>query len=183
VPGATKNGPLDALSSPGVALFRDDALLCYAPAMRLAALALVLNLVVALCAGAESPTPEAILKSYLGALKDGDYPTAYSLISKAMRQGKDQEAWIEETKSFMAFADVKIFDYTVYPGKIDGDTAKVPNILESQDRFVNALGLTEHELYTLVREDGVWKVDAQLLLEPGEVAKWFPTKPPEEAAK
>jgi hypothetical protein len=83
----------------------------------------------------------------------------------------------------MAFADVKIFDYTVYPATVDGDTAKVPNILESQDRFVNALGLTEHELYTLVREDGRWKVDAQLLVEPGEVDKWFPSKPPNEDTK
>jgi hypothetical protein len=151
--------------------------------MGVATVALVVNLAVALCAGAESSTPEAVLKTYLGALKRGDYPTAYQQISKAMRGGKDEEAWIEETKSFMAFADVKIFDYTVYPATVDGDTAKVPNILESQDRFVNALGLTEHELYTLVREDGRWKVDAQLLVEPGEVDKWFPSKPPNEDTK
>jgi hypothetical protein len=151
--------------------------------MRVAVMSVPLVLAVALCAGAESASPEAVLKIYLEALKQGDYPAAYSHISKAMRQGKDEDAWIEETKSFMAFADVKIFEYTVYPGKVDGDTAQVPNILESQDRFVNALGLTEHELYTLVREDGVWKVDAQLLLEPAEVSKWFPTKPPNDEAK
>ena len=50
----------------------------------------------------------------------------------------------------------------------------MPNILESQDRFVNTLGLTEYELYTLVREDGGWKVDSQILVEPAEQAKWFP---------
>ena len=60
----------------------------------------------------------------------------------------------------MAVADVKIFDFTVYPGKVEGDTAQVPNVLESQDKFVNTLGLTEHELYTLVQEDGSWKVDS-----------------------
>ena len=65
----------------------------------------------------------------------------------------------------MGVADVKIFDFTVYPGKVEGDKAQVPNILESQDKFVNTLGLTEHELYTLVREDGGWKVDSQILLE------------------
>src|SRR5262249_43919882 len=56
----------------------------------------------------------------------------------------------------------------------EGDKALVPNILESQDRFVNTLGLTEYELYTLVREDGRWKVDSQILVEPAEQAKWFP---------
>ena len=144
---------------------------------------LSLLLAVPFCAAAEPPTPETVLKSYLGALKRGDYETAYSHISKAMRQGKDEAAWMEETKSFMAFADVKIFDYTVHPGKIQGDTARVPNVLESQDRFVNALGLTEHELYTLVREDGAWKVDSQLLLEPAEVPKWFPGKSSPEDTK
>jgi hypothetical protein len=39
---------------------------------------------------------------------------------------------------------------------------------------VNALGLTEYELYTLVKEGGAWKVDSQLLLEPAEVPTWFP---------
>lgn len=123
-------------------------------------------------------SPEGVIRSYLAAVKKGDYATAYEHISKAMRGGKDKDAWVEETKSFMSFADVKIFDFKVRPGKIEGETARVPNLLESQDRFVNALGLAEYELYTLVKEDGAWKVDSQLLLEPAEVPKWFP-----EAAK
>ena len=73
----------------------------------------------------------------------------------------------------MGFADVKIFDFTVYPGKVEGEKAQVPNILESQDRFVNTLGLTEYELYTLVREDGAWKVDAQILVEPSDRRSGF----------
>ena len=62
----------------------------------------------------------------------------------------------------------------MYPAKVEGEKALVPNVLESQDRFVNTLGLTEHELYTLVREDGAWRVDAQTLVEPPDQAKWFP---------
>jgi hypothetical protein len=124
--------------------------------------------------GRAAGTPEEVLRSYLDAVKEGEYAEAYDHISAAMRGGKDEESWVEETKSFMAFAEVKIFEFKVYPGKIEGEKAKVPNRLESQDRFVNALGLTEYELYTLVREDGEWKVDSQLLLEPAEVPKWFP---------
>lgn len=125
-------------------------------------------------AAAGNASPEDVLRAYLGAVKKGDYDVAYTHISKAMRGGKDQEAWVKETKAFMSFADVKIFEFDVRPGKIEGDTARVPNVLESQDRFVNALGLTEYELYTLVKEDGAWKVDSQLLLEPAELPKWFP---------
>ena len=71
----------------------------------------------------------------------------------------------------------KIFSFTVYPGKVQGKTAQVPNILESQDKFINTLGLTEYELYTLVREDGAWRVDQQLLVETPDVPTWFPKDP------
>lgn len=122
-------------------------------------------------------SPEDVLTRYLGALKAGKFDEAYGLISAAMRQGKSQEQYVKESQVMMGFAEVKIFDFTVFPATLQGDKALVPNILESQDRFVNTLGLTEYELYTLVREDGVWKVDAQTLIEPADQAKWFPKKP------
>jgi hypothetical protein len=126
---------------------------------------------------AEPSNPEDVLKRYLQAVKAEKFDQVYDLVSQAMRQGKDKEAYVKEQKAMMAYADVKIFDFTVYPGKVEGDKAQVPNILESQDRFVNTLGLTEYELYTLVRENGAWKVDSQVLLEPAEQAKWFPKGP------
>lgn len=129
----------------------------------------------------EPGSPEDVLGRYLRALKDNKPSEAYDLISKAMRQGKDKEVWIKEQQALMAMADVKIFDFTVFPGKVAGDKAQVPNVLESQDKFVNTLGLTEHELYTLVREDGAWKVDSQILLEQGEIPKWFPARKKRDA--
>ena len=121
-------------------------------------------------------SPEDTVRRYLAALKEANFTQAYDLVSKAMKQGKDREVWVKEQKTGMSFADVKIFDFDVYPGKIEGEKARVPNVLSSQDRFVNQLGLTEYELYTLVREDGVWKVDQQVIVEPGDVSKWFPPK-------
>jgi hypothetical protein len=129
----------------------------------------------------EPGSPEDVLTRYLRALKDNKPADAYEVISKAMRQGKDKEVWIKEQQALMGMADVKIFDFTVYPGKVEGETAHVPNRLESQDKFVNTLGLTEHELYTLVREDGAWKVDSQILLESAEIPKWFPSRKKEDA--
>lgn len=143
--------------------------------MRLA-LAVVLAVLASVAHALEQGSPEDVLTRYLRALKDNKPDEAYELISKEMKGGKDKEVWVKEEKSLMSVADVKIFDFTVYPGKVQGDKAQVPNVLESQDKFVNTLGLTEHELYTLVRENGQWKVDSQILLEAAEIAKWFPPK-------
>src|SRR5262245_42691208 len=139
---------------------------------------------VALAGGAnalEPGSPEDVLTRYLRALKDNKAADAYDLVSKAMRQGKEKEVWIKEQQALMAMADVKIFEFTVYPGKVAGEKAQVPNVLESQDKFVNTLGLTEHELYTLVREDGEWTVDSQILLEQAEIPKWFPAGKKDDA--
>ncbi len=122
----------------------------------------------------EPGSPEDVVIRYLGALKDGKFDDAFDLVSAAMKQGKDREAWVKEQKTLTAFADVKIFDFQVQQAKVEGARAQVPNILSSQDRFVNTLGLTEYELYTLLREDGKWKVDSQILVEPPDVPKWFP---------
>src|SRR4030095_13952949 len=139
--------------------------------------ALLLSVAVGVSALALDPgSPEDVLRRYLTALKAEKFGDAYELVSNAMRQGKGKEEYVKEAQAMMGFADVKIFDFTVYPGKVEGEKALVPNILESQDRFVNTLGLTEYELYTLVREDGGWKVDSQILVEPAEQAKWFPKK-------
>src|SRR5438093_8194530 len=141
----------------------------------LGALALLV-VVRAAAAGPSQLSPEETVRRYLQALKDGRFDAAYDLVSKAMKQGKDREVWVKEQKTGMAFADVKIFEFDVGTGKVEGDVAHVPNVLSSQDRFVNQLGLTEYELYTLVREDGVWKVDQQLIVEPGDIPKWFPPR-------
>src|SRR4030095_2776056 len=137
--------------------------------------ALLLSVALSVSALALEPgSPEDVLRRYLTALKAEKFGDAYELVSKAMRQGKGKEEYVKEAQAMMGFADVKIFEFTVYPGKVEGEKALVPNILSSQDRFVNQLGLTEYELYTLVKEDGAWKVDQQLIVEPPDIPKWFP---------
>jgi hypothetical protein len=135
----------------------------------------------ALCARtaiAASLTPEETVRRYLQAVKDAKFDAAYDLISRAMRQGKERDAWVKEQRDGMVWADVKIFSYDVGTAKVEGEKALVPNVLSSQDKFVNQLGLTEYELYTLVKEDGAWKVDQQVIVEPPDVPKWFPKARP-----
>ena len=129
----------------------------------------------------EPGSPEDTVRKYLGAVKEGRFEAAYDLVSRGMTQGKPREVWAKEQKAGMSWADVKIFDFTVYPGRIEEGKAYVPNVLSSQDRFLNQLGLTEHELYTLVREDGAWKVDRQIIVAPADIPKWFPKQAPAEA--
>ena len=119
-------------------------------------------------------TPEETVKRYLQDVKDQKFEDAYGLISRAMKQGKERDAWVKEQRDGMAWAEVKIFSFDVGTGKIEGNKALVPNVLSSQDRLVNQLGLTEYELYTLLKEDGAWKVDSQVIVEPPDIPKWFP---------
>jgi hypothetical protein len=138
--------------------------------------ALVAALVVGLGARgalAASTTPEDTVKQYLKAMQDQKYDEAYKYISKAMAGNKDAETWAKEQKYMMQTAEVKIFKYDVYPAKVEGEKAKVPNILSSQDKFLNQLGADEYELYTLVKEDGAWKIDQQEQVDRSDQPKWF----------
>lgn len=151
--------------------------MCYQGSVQFRGLAIACALsMLGAVAYAESRSPEETVRQYLGALKDRRLAEAYRLVSKAMRQGKSEEVWAKEQRAGMDVADVKILEFTVYPGRVEGDVAHVPNVLSAQDRFLNQLGLTEYELYTLVREEGAWKVDAQLIIETPDIPKWFPKR-------
>ncbi|MGH7786826.1 MAG: hypothetical protein ACRERC_08160 [Candidatus Binatia bacterium] len=125
-------------------------------------------------AGAAEVTPEEAVKQYLTAFKAGDFNAAYPLVTKDMAQNKSQADWVKEQQWVMQMAEVKIFEFKIYPGKIEGETAYVPNVLNSQDKFLNQLGVEEHELYTLQKEDGRWKINQQQIVEHSDLAKWFP---------
>src|SRR5262249_32912157 len=94
---------------------------------------------------ADEPSPEEILKRYLTALQDQQFDKAYDLVSKAMktdrRSGrvKPKDVWVKESQYIFAFSEAKIFDFKVLPGKQEDGKALVPNILSSQDKFLNQL--------------------------------------------
>jgi len=138
------------------------------------ALALITLLLSVTPLRAADATPEETVKQYLAAFKAGDFNTAYPLVTHAMAQNKPKEEWVKEQQWMMQMAEVKIFEFQVYKGKVEGETAYVPNVLSSQDKFLNQLGVEEHELYTLQREDGRWKINQQQIVERSDLAKWFP---------
>ena len=125
-------------------------------------------------AAEETKSPEETLRVYLEAMKSMDFGTAYDLSTKAMAHGKDRETWVVEMRYLFQLSEAKIFEFKVFPARITEEKALVPNILTSQDKFLNQLAAPEYELYTLLREDGRWKVDRQTIVDPQDLATWFP---------
>lgn len=122
----------------------------------------------------EARSPEDTIRAYLSAMKAMDFETVYDLSSKAAAQGKDRKTWAAEMKYVFQLSEVKIFEFKVFPAKVTGDKAFVPNILISQDKFLNQLGAPEHEIYTLLLEGDEWKVDRQIIVDRKDLPKWFP---------
>ncbi|MEA2624015.1 MAG: hypothetical protein QOD06_60 [Candidatus Binatota bacterium] len=142
----------------------------------------VLLLAGARCASAADLSPEETLKQYLSGVQDQEFDKVYDLVSAGMKHDKSKEVWAKEQQYIFQLSEAKIFDFDVYPSKIEGEVAKVPNILSSQDKFLNQLGVEEHELYILVKEDGKWKVDRQeAVVENADIDKWFPKKAHEDS--
>jgi hypothetical protein len=145
--------------------------------------ALAFAAVVWAAAPAETATPEDVLKRYLAAMQAQKFDDAYDVVSKAMKtdrrtgQVKSKDVWVKESQYIYSFSEAKIFDFQIGKANIEGDKALVPNLLSSQDKFLNQLGVEEYELYTLVKENGAWKVDSQQeVIEQDEIDKWFPKK-------
>ena len=125
--------------------------------------------------GAGELTPDKVVEAYLKAMQAKNFPEAFKHTSSTMRAGKPLEVWVKEQQYMMDVGEVKIIDFKVYPAIIGKDgVARVPNILKSQDKFLNQLGLDEHEIYEVIKEDGVWKVDQQTLAEGQDRAEYFP---------
>jgi len=125
--------------------------------------------------------PDEVVRVYLESIQKGDYRTAYGLLSTDMRGNLDEEKWVAQQTILMKLGEVTIDSYRVFPAKIDGAKAIVPNLLKSKDKYINQQGLNEYELYTLVlAPDKKWQIDQQALVETDAVSKWFPPDVPVE---
>jgi hypothetical protein len=125
--------------------------------------------------------PEEVVKLYLESIQKGDYKTAYPLLSSEMRGNLDEEKWIAQQTVVMKLGEVSISSFRVFPAKMEGNKAIVPNLLKSKDKFINQGGLNEYELYTLVLgPEKKWQIDQQALVETDAIHKWFPADVPVE---
>lgn len=121
-------------------------------------------------------TPDQTVTKYLEAMQGQRFSEAFDYVSVGLRGGKDREAWAKEQQYIVQMGEVKIFGFKVFKPIMEGEKAKVPNVLKSQDKFLNQLGLDEHEVYELIKEDGAWRIDQQTLVEGPEKDEFFPTE-------
>ena len=126
-------------------------------------------------AWAEGPgrSPEDTVSGYLSAMQGHRFNEAYDYVSSTLRAGKPREVWAKEQQYIIQLGEVKILEFKVFPVVMMGDKARVPNLLKSQDKFLNQLGLDEHELYDLIREEGDWRIDQQTLVQGAEKEEYF----------
>ena len=125
--------------------------------------------------------PEEVVKTYLEAIKKGDFKAAYAVLTPEMRGDLDEEKWVAQQIVVMKLGEVTIDSYRVFPAKMEGGKAIVPNLLKSRDKYINQTGANEYELYTLVQgPDQQWRIDQQALVETDAVRKWFPPDVPVE---
>jgi hypothetical protein len=137
-------------------------------------LASVVLLMPYVASAATERTPEDTVRQYLKAMQDHRFDDAYDYVSTTLRGGKDRAEWAKEQQYIVQLGEVKIFGFKVYPAHVTGDKARVPNILKSQDKYLNQLGLDEYELYDLIKEDGQWRIDQQTLVEGSDRSEYFP---------
>jgi hypothetical protein len=135
---------------------------------------LLLSFVVAATVSAAERSAEDTVRGYLKAMQENRFSDAYDFVSTTLRRGKNQEEWSKEQQYIVQMGEVKIFGYQVFDAVMVADKARVPNILKSQDKYLNQLGLDEHEVYDLIREDGQWRIDQQTLVEGSERREFFP---------
>ncbi len=119
-------------------------------------------------------SPEDTLRSYLKAMQENRFSDAYQYVSSSMSRSLGQEEWAKEQQYIVQMGEVKIFGFQVFDAVMVDGKARVPNVLKSQDKYLNQLGLDEHEVYDLVKEEGKWKVDQQTLVEGAERREFFP---------
>ncbi|MEX2479618.1 MAG: hypothetical protein WD928_02040 [Gammaproteobacteria bacterium] len=123
---------------------------------------------------------QAAVERYLSAMQNHQFEAAYDTVTARMTDGKERGPWAALQKMFYEGGEVNIFGIDIRPAVATADDpecvdeALVPNVLQSRDKFNNQ-GITEFEVYTVVHNDGEWRVDRQeTLFDQADVDRYFP---------
>lgn len=125
--------------------------------------------------------PRAVVRNYLTAMKDKRFEDAYQFVTASMTDGKPVAEWAEQQRKMFDIARVVINEIDVRSAHRElknvfmcAATAKVPNVLHAGD-VLNNQGSTEFEIYSLVLDGGMWKIDSQeTLFDEAMIHQWFP---------
>jgi hypothetical protein len=120
------------------------------------------------------------VRHYLAAMQEHRFADAFDFVTESMTDNMSKEDWASLQRIFYEGGGVVINSINegtahLSRGELTCDeSAIVPNVLKSKDNFNNQ-GITEFELYTVVKYDGKWLVDSQeTLFDQGDLDVWFP---------
>ena len=128
------------------------------------------------CTYSDAMAPVVI---YTEAMKEYRFEDAHAALTDNMTDGMPAAEWAVGQKRLFDLGQVVIRKVDVrWPQHLETAScdrrALVPNVLHAKDRFNNQ-GSVEFELYTVVNENGTWKIDAQeTLIDEDAVGRWFP---------
>ena len=125
--------------------------------------------------------PRVAVQSYITAMKDQRFDDAYNFVTATMTDGLPVEDWVVQQSDMFKMAKIVINKIDVRRGYRElnnifmcAPVAKVSNVLHASD-FLNNQGSSEHEIYTVIIDDGVWKIDSQeTLFDDQLIHQWFP---------
>ena len=125
--------------------------------------------------------PRTAVQSYLAAMKDNRFEDAHQFVTMNMTDDQAVDEWAGQQRRMFEMAKVIINKLDVRDGQRElknifmcAATARVSNVLHASD-VLNKQGSSEYEIYTVVKDAGVWKVDSQeTLFDEVSIRLWFP---------
>ncbi len=127
------------------------------------------------------PAPRSAVEGYLRAMQSRHFEDAYAYVTAKMTDGRPRAEWATLQAKMFEMAAVKLADPDVRTAHRAATNrfqcapvATVPNVLRAAD-VLNNQGSTEFELYTVILENGHWRIDTQeTLFEEARIHEWFP---------
>lgn len=125
--------------------------------------------------------PQQAVRDYMKAMKAQEFEDAYDFLTERMTDGKTRADWAATQRKLFELGAVEIGEIDVRAPQravrhliFCVPEATVPNVLNAKDRLNNQ-GSTEFEIYTVLKEGALWKLDGQQsLFDEAEIHRWFP---------
>jgi len=125
--------------------------------------------------------PSMAVQNYLVAMKAERFEDAYQFVTASMTDDQPVLEWAEQQRRMFKMAKVVIIEIDVRQSfrslknvLMCSATARVSNVLHASD-VLNNQGSNEFEVYTVVMDGGVWKIESQETLFDDElIHQWFP---------
>ena len=125
--------------------------------------------------------PLTAVQNYLTAMKAERFEDAYQFVTASMTDDLPPTAWADQQRRMFKMAKVVINEIDVRQSFrtlknvfMCSASARISNVLHASD-VLNNQGSSEFEVYTVVMDSGVWKIESQETLFDDElIHEWFP---------